>query len=306
MDDLPPERRQVRLIAQGRVFEAVRGTPPGGSGMIWGARQPKTGGVAQWLPGLEPEAWQPISLVTWEWPRGVVPEPLASTTGLMWSSTTRFGAVEDAESAELARDMERDRDCARRGSSMGGEADAPEPQKWRDVHEVAYREPGGITVAEVEARVCRALSYDRLIPLDIKRQRTNAAVLADLKQWLEVSDADPTVDWRPPFKQAAQDIEDYPRVMDWITEVYCDTPGGWERSRESEIMAGRIKDPPESWDEIAEAQGVSRRAVRKRYDRLMQKLAVVANGGADGKLAALAARVQESNRAFKRRAGGTS
>ena len=65
MDDLPPERRQVRLIAQGRVFEAVRGTPPGGSGMIWGARQPKTGGVAQWLPGLEPEAWQPISLVTW-------------------------------------------------------------------------------------------------------------------------------------------------------------------------------------------------------------------------------------------------
>lgn len=299
MDDLPPERRQVRLIAQGRVFDAVRGVPPGGSGTIWGVRQ-RTGGVAQWLPGLYPDAWQPMSLATWEWPRGEVPEPLASTSGLMWSSTTRFGAVEDAESDELARDMERDRDCARRGSSRDGEAAAPEPQKWRDVHEVAYREPGAVTVADVEARVCRALSYDRLIPLDIKRQRTNAAVLADMKQWMEVSQADPTVDWRPPFKPTAEDIADYLRVMDWIAEVYCDTPGGWEQSREATILAGRIKDPPEAWEEIAEGQGVSRQAARKRYDRLMQKLAAVANGGADGKLAALAARVQESNRAFKR------
>lgn len=301
MADLPAGRCRVRVVAQGRVFEAVRALAPG-RGLSWCLPPPAKGGAIEWRHDLAPEAWQP-SVAGWTWPNGRAPAPLDTKPDRMWSSTMTFGAVDDAEAAELAREMERDR-------AFGGRPDDPpepvDPQRWRDVHEVAYREPGTITIAEVEARVCRALCYDRIIPHDIKRQRSNAAVLADLKRWLEVLTADPTADYRPPFRPTAEDYADYLVVMDWIAEAFVDKPGGWARSDECEIMAGRILDPPRAWTEIGEALGMSRQAAKKRYDTFLRRLARIANDGAGAKLAAVADLVQSRNRAWKRMAGGAA
>lgn len=300
MADLPPGRCRVRVVAQGRVFEAVRAMPPGSKALSWGLPPPARASAIEWRHDLEPEAWQP-SVPGWTWPNGRAPAPLDTKSDRMWSSTMTFGAVDDAEAADLAREMERDR----AGGGPGADGAEVEPaQRWRDVHEVAYREPGHITVADVEARVCRALCYERIIPPDIKRQRTNAAVLADLKRWLETLDADPTADYRPPFKPAYEDIRDYPVVMRWIAEAFAGAAVPWGRSPERVIMAGRIQDPPAAWGEIADEVGMSRQAVKKRYDRLLARLTRIANGVGVGKLAAIADQVQDRNRAFKRLAGG--
>lgn len=306
----------MRIIVRGRVFEAVRALFPGGKSMAWCLPPPAKGGAITWLHTMDfgqdhkdgwvptPESWQP-SVPGWTWPNGVVPEPLPSCEDRMWSSTLRFAAVEEAEAADLARDMERDRADACR-QSMDDDPDEADTQRWRDVHEVAYREPGKITAAEVEARVCRALCYDRIIPHDIKRQRSNAAVLADLKRWLDVLSADPTDDYRPPFRPTAEDYADYLIVMDWIAEAYVDKPGGWAGSDECEIMAGRVLDPPKAWTEIGEALGMSRQGAKKRYDKFLRRLTSIANGGGTAKLAAVADEVQSRNRAWKRLAGGAA
>lgn len=299
MADLPAGRCRVRVVAQGRVFEAVRALAPG-RGLSWCLPPPAKGGAIEWRHDLEPDAWQP-SVAGWTWPNGRAPAPLDTKPDRMWSSTMRFGAVEDAEAAELAREMERDRVLA--GRTGDGPPEPVDPQRWRDVHEVAYREPGKITVAEVEARVCRALCYEKTIKGDTKKQRSNAAVLADLKRVADLHQADPTEDYRPPFQPTDPDICDYTVVMDWITEAYIDKPGFWAKSDEREIMAGRILDPPKAWTEIGEALGMSRQSAKKRYDRLMERLTVIANAGNHVKLAAVADRVQSRNRAWKRMAG---
>ncbi len=111
--------------------------------------------------GKAPECWRPFDLKSWRWPGGRAPAPLRrQLEPQMWSSRTRFQAVEDAEAAELAREMERDREAAR----AAGE---PEPRVgkrrelwWLNSSAITYSAPGSISPKEAEGRLMRALAAD--------------------------------------------------------------------------------------------------------------------------------------------------
>ena len=67
-----------------------------------------------------PAVWQPQHPDRWDSP---LPPPVPTIGARLWSSTMRFQAVEEAVGADLAREMENDREMARSGSSAILEAE---------------------------------------------------------------------------------------------------------------------------------------------------------------------------------------
>lgn len=307
--DLPPGRLRVRVITRGRVFLAVRWPHPDTKALTWGEPVKEIiagqGTVAWFSRGWMPEAWQPEDVARWSWPNGIEPAPLQTPPSRMWAATSRFAAVEEAEAEDLAREMEQDRALARDSHGRsGGDGPVREAQGWRDIYRVTYSGPGTVGREEAESRLCRAVAFDRIIPLDLKRQRINAAVLADLKRWAEVLNADPTEDYRPPFQPAVaehgSDFVDYFVVMGWLAELYADVDGGWPKAKERVIVEARVLDPPKTWEDIGDSIRLTRAGARKRYDRLLDRLVAVANAGVLPSVEAATRAVQERNRAHKR------
>lgn len=302
--DMGSDRLAVRVIRSGRIFTAVCEPDASTGDLRWGIPcKPLVAGgdTVEWFRrGWGPGSWQPLDATAWVWPDGTAPPvPLMTPPDRMWSERQSFGAVDDAESADLAREMQRDRDDASR--CRDDDDEPPEPaQTWRNIYAVRYEPTGHVTLPMIEARVCRALCYDRLIPPDIKRQRSNAAVLADLKRWFDLMLKDPTDDYRPPFAPTVEDFKDYLQVMAWITEAFSDKSGGWHGSREREIFSARIVDPPRTWEEIGNWYSLSRAAVQKRYARALERILAAANSIATTKAEAEVKAVQARNRAHKR------
>lgn len=134
MEHLPAGRLRVRLMWSGRVFVAGRVLHPDTRRLVW-CCHPRPGIAIVWLDdkaiaaaGLDvagPVAWQPENAARWTWPTGVEPAPLVGCAPRMWSSRMRFAAVDDAEAADLAREMEREREAARgSGGRPGASPDA--------------------------------------------------------------------------------------------------------------------------------------------------------------------------------------
>lgn len=227
------------------------------------------GGKATPLPPLAtPCLWQPLSPDMWKAP---LPEPVATVDPQMWSATTRFAMVDEAESSELAREMERDRDDARRGTVCANDNDL-RYQWWRDADNIRYEPAGSISLRMVEGRVMRALCCDRTIPMDGRRYRTNAAVLADLKRGMEALFGDPTHDWRPKFEPSRRDMADYLPVMGWLTRARPT----W---REWACLWGRVPDPPLAWWEIGDKIKTRRMRAREVYDAALVSVLKKANRG---------------------------
>ncbi len=103
----------------------------------------------------EPDLWCPLYPELWKAP---LPEAVTlMESGRMVSERLRFTAVEDAEAADLAREMEADRESARAAgdTAKGRRVDV---QWWRDATEIVYERPPNITLRMVEARLMRAVA----------------------------------------------------------------------------------------------------------------------------------------------------
>ncbi|MGE4340330.1 MAG: hypothetical protein AB7E55_30930, partial [Pigmentiphaga sp.] len=241
LDGLPPHKVQVRVQWRGRVFVASRIQHPNRAGDAWLTASdwitridvvdgvptsrkterrprpmpiilpdhgldgiPKSGAMAL---GPHPDAWQPLVANKW---KGALPPPIKVISPQMWSSRTKFTAVDEAEAAELAREMERDREMAQ--SANNGETIEVGGIRlpwWRDATLVTYSEPGKISVSEAEARVSRAILSDgiRCRTEEVLEVHT-ATALADLIASAGDDEYATAMAWLMRFDALPQDRDD--------------------------------------------------------------------------------------------------
>lgn len=301
---------QVRAIVsvdRGR-FEAElivsRGAPPhAGTWAEW-----KRGKATPLPRGAEVLLWQPQSPEKWKAP--LPPPARRIEPGRMWSSTTSFTLVEEAEAAELAAEMERDRADARRGHGAADiypEHHKPEMAWWRDADQVRYEPAGQITPRMCEGRLMRAVAlceHGRGLTLRI---RSFGTILAQMAARLEQQDY-ATSDFVPRLKALPADISDFETAMHWfvaLNPMPLPEPGSraqWVPSRPQEVLLFRARNIPLSFEEIGARVewNVSGEAVRRMYDRAIRRACRIANGQQVETIDQIGA-VQERNRAWKRK-----
>lgn len=260
MSDLPPGRVRVRVRWPGYVVIAASDVDRKG-------RRHWHEVIDRDLRPLRarPEAWQPLDVTRWQWPNGREPEPLPIQ--VTPSLATIGGVSFDATAA--AAEMEEWREAAR------AQADIPPPEKgqwWRDISLVRYEPMGAVSLDHGEARIMRHLILERSMPLDLRRQRSNAAVLADLKlTWADIYGAQARGgDWQPPLVAQPEDHADFDVVMGWFAEV---APA----NREMIVLRGRMLAPPATWVELGDE--ISRHWTRAQqiYKAAIEDLVAAAN-----------------------------
>lgn len=252
LDGLPPYNFQVRVQWRGRVFEASLIKHPNRGGDAWLTASdwitrvdvvdgvptsrkterrsrpmpiilpdhgldgiPESGPMAL---GPHPDAWQPLVASKWERP---LPPPIKSIEPQMWSSRTKFAAVDDADAADLAREMERDREMAQtsnKGDTI--EIGGIRLPWWRDATLVTYSQPGAISVSEAEARVSRAILSDgiRCRTEHVLEERTSTA-LQDLVAAAFDAEVATITEWLLRFNSLPQDRADEEIAMLWFAKI---------------------------------------------------------------------------------------
>jgi hypothetical protein len=253
---------------------------------------PPAGKEEEW--GTEPVAFRPADLATWGLP---LPAPIRVSEKRFTSERVQFALVDEAEVADLAREMERDRADAARGNVSCETRIGPELQPWRNIYRVVYARPIEPTELCGEARVMRALCYDRLIKVGHRQIKTNAGSVAAYGRVSDVPAAeDLTHDWRPPFQPDPRDIRDYEDVISPAINEY-----GWSR-KEEDILRSRAIDPPFSFKELGDHYRKSGEWARLAYWGAIQGICSAANGVVFSNARAKLERVQEGNRRAKREA----
>jgi hypothetical protein len=227
--------------------------------------------------GDEPSAWRPERPDLW---KAALPEPLASCAPRMWSSRMTFGAVDDAESADLAREMEADRADARASSRReAAEEVAPPKQWWLDPSLITYSPPGAISPHEAEGRLMRAFIAERCEHMARPTGRTFADVLAAMSKTVPTERADATESLIIRSSATGRDKDDMLIALAW-----WDALGG----REAAVLYHRSLEPPKSWRAIAESIGRSHEATRTLHAAAIIELTRIANGGATNRTRAKA------------------
>ena len=286
--DHPPRSVHVRVIWEGRTFQAARILH---EGRVRWCEVRGTGARAQLhlLPEtFSPSSWQPQHPDRW---RAPLPLPVVACEPQMWSATMKFAAVDEAEAAELAREMERDRESARNVHQEARES-RRETQWWRDATRISYEPAGSVAPRMAEGRMMRAVCYDRLIKMDMRPYRTNAAVMADLKRGFEALIGDPTHDWRPPFEPVGRDFQDYLTVMGWLADA------GWAKPAR-DVVRWRAMDPPLSFAEIGDHIHKTGEGARHILARFVGRVTAGANARHSPRIDGIEA-LRERNRAHKR------
>lgn len=282
MQDLPAGSLRVRVRWAGYVVLAASNVDQKGR-RVWHEIR---GTDLTPLPAT-PEAWQPETLEKWRWPNGIEPVPLpVQVVPRFHSEETSFDA------AAAAAEMEDWREAAR---ASGGDRQPVEMgQWWRDVTRVAYEPMGGVSLRMGEARILRHLILERSMPNDLRRQKSNAAVLADLKlSWADIYGAQSRGDdWTPPLVAQPQDWRDFDTVMGWFCEVA-------PNSREMTILRGRMMSPPATWRQLGDEIGRSWQRAQQLYKQSIKDLVEAANTPRHRAVARIA-EVQERNRAARR------
>lgn len=245
--------------------------------------------------GDEPVIYQPLKPESWV---AALPEPFERAAPRMYTSRTAFSAVEAAEAAELASEMEADRRDASRTadetSTTQAKRGARRLQWWRDASLITYSEPGAISKREAEGRVMRAIASDGF------HQRADGLGLHESAALVDLSDdqraaldglAQPAsvIDH---FQPLGQDHDDYLTAMSW----YAAAPNMVLRLMASDLAF--------SWREIGERLAVSRQAAQQRHKRAIDAVWTVANeyrhAGAALRYERIE-RVRRENREFHRR-----
>lgn len=282
--DLPPGRLRVRVRWAGYVVIA--------------ACEVDKKGRRHWheLRGrdltplhVQIEGWQPEDSAKWVWPNGVQPLPLRiQVVPRSFAEEASFSAT------DAAAEMEGNREAAR--ARRDEVAEDPSLPWWRDVTRIEYQPMGAVTLDMGEARIMRHLILERGLPADMRRQKSNAAVLADLKlSWADILNSQSRGDdWTPPLVPLEQDWRDFEVVMGWMSEV---APS----NREMLVLRARMLSPPATWRQIGDEIKRSPSLAQQIYAKAIGDLVEAANRPRHRAEARLA-EVQERNRAAWRRA----
>ncbi len=284
MQDLPPGRLRVRVRWSGYEVLAASDVDKKGRRSWHEIR----GRDLTPLPAT-PEAWQPETLEKWRWPNGIEPVPLKiQVVPRMYSEEASFDA------ANAAAEMEEWREAARANRDAGQPVERG--QWWRDVTRVSYEPMGGVSLEMGEARIMRHLILERSLPNDLRRQKSNAATLADLKlSWADIYGAQSRGDdWTPPLVPQPQDWNDFDTVMGWFCEVA-------PHKREMTILRGRMLSPPATWRQLGDEIKKSPARAQQLYKSSIEDLVSAANRPRHRAVARIA-EVQERNRAARRQA----
>lgn len=245
-----------------------------------------------------PRLWQPQFPALW---KSALPSPASVSETRMWSATMSFQSVEDAEAAELARDMERDRQMARDAIS-----DPILPKEsgawWRDATRIRYEQPGSITKEMAEGRIMRAVAHcgkGEGLTIPVSSFSAILARMAEKKeQYREVGFSDIV----HKLQAFPQDHQDFLQAMSWF--VALDPPCArqqkpWAFATDQRILMWRSLDVPLSWDVIAHKIGKTHHEyARKEYDRIIVRVAAIANANV-GPADDLMKDLRERNRAAK-------
>lgn len=319
-DMLPPLGVRVRVMWDGRVFEASRVRHPESGRLKWVVLDRRRGAVylplevrrahdpaRPWdgwhtLPGSGPDYWQPLVARGWQQPLPVA-RRFPTVSGRMWSSTTRFSAVAEAEAAELWREMERRRGVAEAEPGGGSRRG----QWWRDPNAVIYEPEGHVSREMAEARVMRAALWCGAgLGLTLRAQ-TPLSVLSAIVSELAEDEA-PT---RVRLKPLPQDHADFDTAMGWFVQL--NPPESWHKRREAwslsraqRVIVLRASAPPWSYADIADECGWRHgEQARQGYLQAIDACWRAANGGIvdptvptpEARVAALRARNRAARRA---------
>jgi hypothetical protein len=297
---------KVRVIWNGREFDATITRNAAGN-LQWATILPT--GEIKWLPparearqwGDQPDAWRPLG----PWP-DPLPTPMITAQPRVWSSRMRFQLVEEASAADLAREMEHDRESARvhRGA---GDFD-PKSQWWKDPYAIKYQPAGEITKEMAEGRLMRAVAACGARAGLTLESRTAGTVLADLATAADEAfrQFDATSDGAVQFRPLPQDHADFCEAMRWFAML--NPPKSWARSREAwtfnrmqKTLLFRAFAVPLNWREIGNRIKRTDQRARQLYAEAIVMAAKIAN--APDRSTAEFEALRERNRAFKRGAG---
>ena len=294
-DGLPPLNVRVLVRWCGRQFEAARILRRGGRGHLWltmtaWMRDPDLG---RWVPrrapvpvelpddglpgiaydiGPDPDVWRPLRPECWAAP---LPPPVKTIAPVMWSSRTGFAAVADAAAAELAREMEADREAAAAQAGADARESARALAWWRDPSRVTYSQPGAISLREAEARVSRAILTDGLNGFRSTAQEIRDSALAGvIDGGVDTELAERVTRFVP----LPQDLSDYLTAFGWFARL-SQAPGGGGAFRLTDPQLALVwRARGRSWRAVAEDLGVSDDTARRIFATGLVQVHRAANG----------------------------
>ena len=183
------------------------------------------------LKSPQPDFWAPLVPQSWALtlpPVALLYDSDAAPGTAYHTERLRFAAVEDAEAADLAREMEHNRAAAAAGSPEGSRRG---PQKrvlwWMDATRVTYSPPGRITIEEAEGRLMRALAAEEFgataagLGLGLAR-----GMHPDDLRALAEHEAKYPQGFDPRFTPLPADHADSDRALSWFLALGPVSPGG--------------------------------------------------------------------------------
>lgn len=229
-------------------------------------------------PGAVVTLWQPQAPDKWKAP---LPEPVAAVEPRMWSSITAFTLVDEADTSELAREMERDREDAKRNGAP--EEGSREPlQWWRDADAIRYEPAGQITPRMCEGRLMRAIATSGHGQELTIRYRSFGTVLAQMAKLQDEAYA--TSDFVPRLQALPADGKDFETAMRWFVALNpAPLPGPtsratWDFNKPQMCLIRRSFNIPISFAEIGAMMDISGEAARRMYERAIRRACRIANG----------------------------
>lgn len=246
---MPPLTVRVRVEWAGRIFTAARGSHRGMD--VWAEIKDDRSAPAL-IDGV-PEYWQPLDAKSWKLS---LPEPVTpSQSGRFVSERTRFQAVDDAEAADLAREMEHNRGAIRDETS--GPVD---PRWWWVASEIKYEPQGHVSLRMAEGRLMRAVACCgigqglTLVRIDV------AKVLADLARALEDDEARAQEADLVRFRPMPGDHADFLEAMGWFAALNPPDARSkrwepWSLSKAQRVLHLRTLPTPLSYAEIGHEFG---------------------------------------------------
>ena len=308
----PPFVIHVRLQCEGRVFVGARGLDPRSGETVW-IEIKKRERVPVFDLDFTYALWQPLAPDKWQGQLGTPITDIQSAPswdGLeqkVWSETMRFTAVDEATAADLAREMEADRETARvqGGSTHGSRGMTRETQWWRDITRIRYEAPPQIARQDAEARVLRAVAQSeaRAAPnMARDASRALATLVRDMDDKARAAlDGQRVPDPVPRFDPLPRDHDDFPVAMGWFAKLNPvelrrqGTPLGTLCPEQIVIVLRSLPIPLDFVEIGYELAGmgsgirslvgrkgqrkpVSRQAVRERYERAIDMCHRAANG----------------------------
>lgn len=304
ISDLPRLRiLKVRVLWGAHELVVTRTRPRGESRWAW--FEDAQGEPREVTLDGEPNCWQPISESFWS---AAVPRPLPLRMAQprMVSETVAFTAVAEAEAADLAREMEADRETARVQVETTLHIQ-PGSQWWWNPSAIRYEPAGSVAKEMAEGRLMRALAHAEVgkgLTLHSMTVGDVLAQIADARALAGGAEPDPLARFTP----LPQDHADFLVAMSWY--VALNPPERrhkrakvWGLSQRQKVLAWMARAVPLSSGDMAALTGRSDARMRQVRAEALEMVHRVANGlpAREGwPVVDHMAALQERNRAYRR------